>query len=275
MGQCWKHIPEYSIFNISRLNGTRKFDLYNQGIITFDQLNIETASLNRNQLIQVTSELEGKSFIDKENINYFINNLEYPIYHLDFETMASAVPIYDKTRPYQQFVFQYSLHIEEENGNIEHREYLAEANPAIDPRDAFVEQLIQDCGTFGDVLVYNVGFEKGKLNDLMEIYPQYNNEIQAIIDRLKDLMIPFQQKWYYTPQMKGSYSIKYVLPALVPELSYQDLEIKEGGTASNTFTQMVTGNFQGDIEKTRIDLLEYCKLDTYAMVKILEKLKKV
>ena len=88
-------------------------------------------------------------------------------------------------------------------------------------------------------------------------------------------MTPFQQRWYYTPQMKGSYSIKYVLPALVPELSYQDLEIKEGGTASNTFTQMVTGEFQGDLQKTRTDLLEYCKLDTYAMVKILEKLKTI
>ena len=75
--------------------------------------------------------------------------------------------------------------------------------------------------------------------------------------------------------MKGSYSIKYVLPALVPELSYQNLEIKEGGTASSIFTQMVLGDFQGDIDKTRMDLLEYCKLDTYAMVKILEKLKEV
>jgi len=86
-------------------------------------------------------------------------------------------------------------------------------------------------------------------------------------------MIPFQKKWYYTPEMKGSYSIKYVLPALVPELSYQDLEIKEGGTASSIFAKMVLGEFQGDIDKTKMDLLEYCKLDTYAMVKILEKLK--
>ena len=85
-------------------------------------------------------------------------------------------------------------------------------------------------------------------------------------------MIPFQQKWYYTPEMRGSYSIKYVLPALVPELSYNDLPIKEGGTASNTFLSMVNGSFAGDVEETRNQLLEYCKLDTFAMVKILEKL---
>ncbi len=85
-------------------------------------------------------------------------------------------------------------------------------------------------------------------------------------------MIPFQQKWYYTPAMKGSYSIKYVLPALVPELSYQDLEIQEGGTASLTFSQMVDGSFKGDVDKTRKALLDYCKLDTEAMVRVLGRL---
>ena len=88
-------------------------------------------------------------------------------------------------------------------------------------------------------------------------------------------MIPFQQKWYYTPEMRGSYSIKYVLPALVPELSYNDLPIKEGATASNTFLSMVNETFEGDEEETRRQLLEYCELDTYAMVKILEKLLQV
>lgn len=274
-GECWKHVPEYSIFNISGLYSNKKFDLYNQGIIHFHQLNLETAPLNENQKMQIVSELEEKTFIDKENIEHFINNLNYPIYYLDFETMTSAVPIYNKTRPYQQLVFQYSLHIEHINGEIEHKEYLSEANPIIDPRDIFVKQLIQDCGTSGDVLVYNIGFERGKLNDLISLFPVYSNELNDIIYRLKDLMTPFQKKWYYTPEMKGSYSIKAVLPALVPELSYQDLEIKEGGTASTTFTQMVTGDFQGDIEKTRENLLEYCKMDTFAMVKILKKLKQL
>ena len=111
------------------------------------------------------------------------------------------------------------------------------------------------------------------MNDLITVYPQYENEINKIISRLKDLMIPFQKKWYYTPEMKGSYSIKAVLPALVPELSYQDLEIKEGGTASTVFAQMVNDEFEGDYEKTRHALLEYCKLDTLAMVEIYRTLK--
>ncbi|MDA0278672.1 MAG: DUF2779 domain-containing protein [Bacteroidetes bacterium] len=102
-----------------------------------------------------------------------------------------------------------------------------------------LDQLIQDCVTSGDILVYNISFERGKLKDLIEVFPKYLSELRVIISRLKDLMLPFQKKWYYTPEMKGSYSIKFVLPALVPELSYNDLEIKEGVTVSNTFLSMV------------------------------------
>ena len=123
--------------------------------------------------------------------------------------------------------------------------------------------------------MYNIGFERGKLNDLITVYPHLENDINKIISRLVDLMIPFQKKWYYTPEMKGSYSIKAVLPALVPALSYQDLDIKEGGTASTSFAQMVHGTFEGDAEKTRQELLAYCKLDTLAMVEIYRVLKNV
>ena len=270
-GKCWKHIPQYSVFNISRLNQEKKFDLYNQGIIKLDQIDLGQTDLNPNQILQVQSEVNGTTHIDTDEIRNFTNGLNYPLYYLDFETIGPAVPIYQGSRPFQQLVFQYSLHIQETPTSlIEHREYLADTSK--DPRIGFVKQLIKDCGNKGDILVYNIGFERGKLNDLIEMFPQYSDELKAIVYRLKDLMIPFQQKWYYTPKMKGSYSIKYVLPALVPELSYNDLEIKEGGAASNTFLSMVIGTFEGDVEETRKHLLEYCKLDTWAMVKILEKL---
>lgn len=104
-------------------------------------------------------------------------------------------------------------------------------------------------------------------------FPKYKIGINNIIARLKDLMIPFQQRWYYTPSMQGSYSIKKVLPALVPELSYSNLNIQEGATASGVFAAMVLGEFDGDVEQTRKDLREYCGMDTFAMVEILEKLQ--
>ncbi len=273
-GTCWKHIPDYSVFNISRLKKDKKFDLYYQGVITLDDIDLSQTDLNPNQVLQVQSEINGTSHIEIEEIRNFTNGLNYPLYYLDFETISPAVPKYNVSRPYQQLVFQYSLHIKEtSNSKLEHREFLAD--PSQDPRIGFIEQLFHDCGSSGDILVYNIGFERGKLNDLIDIFPKYSNELREIVNRLKDLMIPFQQKWYYTPEMRGSYSIKYVLPALVPDLSYNDLEIKEGGTASNTFLSMVNESFKGDVEETRRQLLEYCKLDTFAMVKILEKLLKV
>ena len=125
----------------------------------------------------------------------------------------------------------------------------------------------------GDILVYNISFERGRLQELIDQFPKYREELQSIILRLKDLMIPFQNKWYYTPEMKGRYSIKNVLPALVPDLTYDTLNIQEGGMASSSFLSMVNNTFNGDEFKLREDLKEYCKRDTYAMVRILEKLK--
>jgi len=270
-GHCWKHVPEYSTFNISRLRADKKFDLYDKDAISFHDIP-DDYPLNENQWMQVKSELNNESFIDKEAVQKFVGELNYPIYHLDFETFASAVPVFDGSRPYQQLVFQYSLHIEYKDGQLDRREYLAEVNGE-DPRIKFIEQLISDCGDSGDVLVYNIGFERGKLFDLVEFSPKHKVPILKIIERLKDLMIPFRDRMYYTPSMQGSYSIKKVLPALVPELSYKDLNIQEGGTASNTFSQMVQGNFQGDVVQTRKDLLAYCELDTLAMVRILDVLR--
>jgi len=272
-GTCWKHIPEYSIFNISRLNENKKFELYMKGVVSLDQIDLKTTKLNSNQLLQVQSEIEKTTHINHDEISKFIEGLKYPLYFLDFETMASAIPVYNNSRPYQQLVFQYSLHIQNKNGETVHHEYLAEPNPNKDPREAFVRQLIENCGSVGDILVYNIGFERGKLNDLISLYPEYSSEIKAMISRLKDLMLPFQKKWYYTPEMRGSYSIKAVLPALVPSLSYDNLDIKDGGSASTIFMQMVNGTYDGDYEKIKADLLAYCKLDTWAMVEILNRLK--
>lgn len=273
-GHCWKHIPDYSVFDIGNLKSKKKFELYNMGAIELDQIP-KDFEMGDKQWMQVDAELEKKSFIDKEAITNYLNELKYPLYYFDVETIGPGVPIYDGTRPYRQYVFQYSLHVQDEKGGeVKHYEYLAETD-GTDPRIKFCEQLIAECGKSGDVLAYNVSFERGKLEDLVEMFPQYSSGLNNIISRLKDLATPFQYKWYYTPEMLGRYSIKNILPALVPELSYKDLEIGDGGTASNTFAQMASGAFEGDIFATRKHLLDYCELDTLAMVEILDRLYKL
>ena len=271
-GTCWKHIPDYSVFDISRLNKHKKFDLYNKGIITLDQIDLSTTELSANQVLQVNAETNGESYLNNDELCKFIKDLNYPLFFLDFETINPAVPKYQGTRPFQQVLFQYSIHFkQDDNSELIHKEYLAEPNK--DPRIEFIKQLINDCDNEGDILVYNISFERGRLNELIEHFPEFKNPLQSIVFRLKDLMIPFQNKWYYTPEMKGRYSIKNVLPALVSDLTYDTLNIKEGGMASSTFLSMVNNTFKGNESNVRDDLKEYCRLDTYAMVRILEKLK--
>ncbi len=268
---CWQNIPKPSVFDIANLKSTKKFELYSKDIKELKDIP-KDYSLNTNQWQQVECELQKETIILKPEIKQFISEIKYPLGFLDFETFQLAVPVFKNSRPYQQIVFQYSLHKQNsKNNSIEHFEFIAEAN-GIDPRIFFIKKLLIDCNGLRDILVYNIGFEKGRLSELASDFPEYSKEISNIIDRLKDLMIPFRERWYYTPAMNGSYSIKVVLPALAPSFHYNDLEIKDGATASNVFSSMIQGTFKGDLKRTKDALLEYCKLDTLAMVKILEKL---
>ena len=274
MGYCWKHIPDYSIFDISRLKTDRKFELYKSGVLNFTDIpNINNFS--HSQQLQIKAELEQQEIINKTAIKGFLDSLTYPIYHIDFETFQQAIPQWKGVIPYMQIPFQYSLHVEYENGTLEHKEFLAE--DGIDPRYELAKRLVEDIPCDATVLAYNMGFEKGVIRKLANQFSDFTYDLMCIHDNIKDLMTPFQSKDYYVPKMRGSYSIKNVLPALVPEMekAYKDLDlVHNGGEAMNVFASLGT---LSDEEKIayRNALLEYCKLDTLAMVKILQKLREL
>lgn len=271
MDHCWSHIPEVSVFRLSRMTGTRKFELYSKGIIEYHQLP-EDFKLTSAQSLQVRCWQEDRVHVEPEKIRGWLKQLSWPLYFMDFETFTPAVPLYDQSRPFQHILFQFSVHVQKSPRSVvKHLEYLGE--PETDPRPAFIKQLLEAVGTDGTILVYNKTFEITRLKELQTLYPKLKKPIEQIINRIADLMEPFQQKWYYNPSMNGSYSIKQVLPALVPELSYNDLEIGEGGTAMAAFEGLLKIGDKKEREKIRGQLLEYCGLDTWAMVKILEKLK--
>ena len=270
---CWSHIPNYSIFDISRLKSQKKFELYQNGILEFSQIT-DINSFSISQQIQIESERQNRTIINKEAIKEFVNTLTYPIYHLDFETFQQAIPEFKGVSPYSQIPFQYSLHIEYEDGRLEHKEFLAK--DGVDPREEIAKRLVEDIPSNVTVLAYNMGFEKGVIRKLANLFEQYSHGLMAIHDNCKDLMIPFQNKDYYHPNMKGSYSIKYVLPSLVPEFenAYKELDlIHNGGEAMEAFANLSKIDDEKLKQRYRDSLLEYCKLDTLAMVKILEKLK--
>lgn len=265
---CWQHVPEYSIFNISRLSADKKWDLYHQGILHFEDIP-QDFRLNDDQWQQVQSELKGETHIDKVAVSRFLDGLNYPLYFLDFESFQPAVPMFDHSRPYQQIVFQYSMHVlESPSSPVKHASFLANADGS-DPRIPFIRQLIGEIGDTGDIIVFNRAFEAGRLNEIAANFPDLQFLISNIVSRMKDLMVLFQQRHFYLPQMKGSYSIKQVLPALVPGISYDNMPIGDGGSASMAFTTLLRESDPETISTIRENLLEYCKLDTQAMVEIL------
>jgi hypothetical protein len=225
--------------------------------------------------IEAAVELSSEAIIDEEPLKNFLNQLHYPLYYLDFETIMPGVPLFDESRPYQQLPFQYSLHHQDEKGGmLYHHSFLAESNLSHDPRPALIEQLIEQTKEAATILAYHLPFEKGRLVEMQSDFPQYALELQTVIDKMSDLIIPFKKSSYRTETMEGSSSIKKVLPALCPGFSYDDLEIGDGMAASNAFLDLYYCNDAATISQTRKNLLDYCHMDTLAMVKILEVLYK-
>ena len=229
--------------------------------------------------LQPQEEIIGKVLsnvpeVNKPEIKNFLENIEYPLCHLDFETIMPGVPLFDESRPYQQIPFQYSLHCQgSKSGEIIHFEYLADSDLSIDPRKELIEQMIAQTKEAKTILVYNISFERTRINEMIRDFPEYSDELQLIAVRMMDLMPPFR-KDYRTESMEGRYSIKKVLPALCPELSYHELEIGNGTDASNAFLELYYCENKEEIKQTRDHLLKYCHLDTLAMVKVLEVLQK-
>ncbi|MBR4830459.1 MAG: DUF2779 domain-containing protein [Bacilli bacterium] len=271
---CMKDLPKPNVFDIRRMKITDKLKLYKAGKISFDDLINE--NINEKYLQQIDFELNDKDdYINKDNIKDFLNTLSYPLYFLDFETYQQAIPLFDGVSPYMQIPFQYSLHYINE-GVLEHSEFLGEEGT--DPRRKLALKLISDIKPNTCVLAYNMSFEKGVIKNLAKIYPDLSDSLMNIHDHIVDLMVPFYNRDYYNKDMKGSYSIKYVLPALFPDdpsLNYHNLKlIHNGSEAMNAFNTLVDYNDE-QRKIIRKNLLEYCKLDTFAMVKIWQKLNEI
>ena len=267
MDHCWQDFPEYSVYNIFR--GGKLESLLDDNITEIKDVP-ENFDMTKLQHINVSSHKNGKIYVDKERITGFIETLKYPLYYLDYETIFPAIPLYDNSSPYQQIPFQFSLHIQKEmGGDLDHVEFLH--TEAGDPRPGFIKALIENCGSFGSVVVYNQGFESRINNELGISFPEYRVKLAKINERMVDLLIPFRSKYLYHPQMYGSASLKSVLPAFITDLSYDDLVIQDGGSASSLYLSCVKGVLS-DKEKRQVyqNLKKYCGTDTLAEVRLLE-----
>lgn len=275
---CTRNLPKPNVFDIKGgMHLDKKFEKYYDGKISFNDLQNE--NINPKYLEQIDFELNNlQPKIDKDYIKEIIKALNYPLYFLDYETYQVAIPEIDGTRPYQQLPFQYSLHIIKEEGEaIEHKEFLAE----IEDKDFirhFAENLIKDIPDNGSVIIYNRAFEPARNREIAEMYPDLKDELERINCNMIDFLEPFKQRKYYTKEMQGSASIKYVLPALYQkdsELDYHNLPVVHNGEEASEAFLSLKGKSKEKQKEIRNGLLVYCQLDTYAMVKIWMKFKEI
>lgn len=248
--------------------------LYDMGIEKLVDIP-EDFVLSPKQKLQVSAAKSGERIIDIASIGKYMEKLQFPLYFLDYETLASVVPPFNGLSPYEQLPFQYSLHVlDSPEGELKHFTYLHRENS--DPTIALSESLQECIGTSGTILTWNESFEK-RCNDLMaRVAPKYKKFYADVNNRVADLCIPFQKNWYVDHGFLGSYSIKKVLPVLVPELSYSSLGINEGAAAQRLWMGSVLGDkYTDQRESILADLDKYCELDTLAMVKIYETLREL
>ena len=278
---CWKtqrSIPDYSVFNIFTTNN-KSLELYKEGIINVEDIPEDSIS-TETQRFYIDVWRDKKKFIDKEAIRLFLDSLSYPIYHLDFETLAPAIPKFRGASPSTPYPFQYSLHIEYEDGKLIHKEKLVE--PGKDPREIIAKRLTEDIPKDACILAYSMSVEKGVIEKLASLFPIYRDHLLNLSNNFFDLRKPFQARYFCTPEMKKLNGLKIVLPILVPEKKneYKELDlVHNGGEAMDIYKKLGESVAEeGDLEtinRYRKSLIEYCKQDTKAMVDILRRLKEI
>ena len=264
-------IEPYSIYDLASVGAPRVGELEQMGVTKLVDIP-PGVHLTDKQKLQLQATREDKSIIDVPPIKDWLSKLTFPLYFLDYETLSSVVPYFDGLRPYHQVPFQYSLHIlDSPDAKLRQVEYLHQENS--NPAEPLSKALQSHIGTTGSVITWNMSFEKG-CNDLLgALLPNYTEFYAQLNTRIVDLMEPFAENWYVHKDFYGSASIKKVLPVLAPDFSYKTLGIQEGNAAQRLWMEAVLDGKRGH-QKDQIlsDLLEYCRLDTLAMVRIYQEL---
>ena len=260
-----KVLPEYPLKSLPKLHYRKREQFETEGYEDLREVPEEVLNALQRRVKQCS--ISGEAFFDADGASKDLAPFGFPAYFLDFETVSFAVPIWKGTRPYQQIPFQFSLHRLDEIGTLDHTTFLDLTGA--DPSGAFAQSLIEQCGDEGPVFVYNASFETTRIRELAGRFPELAQTLNSIIGRIVDLL-PIARSRYYHPSQHGSWSIKAVLPAVCPELSYTKLGgVQDGEMAVEAFKEAIahetTVERKQELEQ---QLLEYCKLDTFAMVRL-------
>ncbi|MEK7148077.1 MAG: DUF2779 domain-containing protein [Patescibacteria group bacterium] len=262
-------IPKYGIHDLVRIGSSKKklIELVDGNKFNLEDIP-ESMELSDAQKNQIWTYLNDRTIISKENIAEELEKLVFPLYFLDYETFPAAIPRFDGFSPYNQIIFQYSLHIlKDAESEPEHKDFLY--TEADDPSQSFAKSLRENLGDKGSVIVWHKDFECGRNKELGQRLPEYKNFFEKVEKRIFDLEDIFKKQHHVHPAYKGKTSIKKVLPVLVPSLKYDELVIHDGGGAAEGWNRVATGKTNNQEAEEIIQALrKYCKLDTYAMYAI-------
>lgn len=262
-------VPEYSVHDFNRIGMSKKklIDWIDKGELSFADIQNPEA-LNEAQRRQYDAHTLSRSIVDKDAIHDVLSGLVFPLQFFDYEGYSSAIPLFDGFGAYEQVPFQYSLHILHEDGTIDHKEFLI-TEPSNDLTLPLIERMKSDIDPKGTVISWYKSYESQRNDKLAELHPEYASFLKELNDKMFDLMTIFSDGHYVDPAFRGSASIKKVLPVIVPSLSYKTMNIHEGSQASERWEKLISAKTsQAEKDKIAKDLLEYCKLDTWAMVEI-------
>ena len=267
-GHCHQDEPEQPIRHLPGLRQKNYELLKESGIEDIGSIPPDFTGLTQLQRRVRESVISGRPFVGPDLASR-LGEVDFPASFLDFETLSLAVPMFAGTRPYERIPFQWSLHVMDSGGGLSHRWFLDDG-PG-DPRERFINSLLVSVPAQGTLLAYS-SYEATVMKALAEAFPQYEARLLDLCDRVVDLLQIIRGN-YYHPEFHGSFSIKSVLPALVPDMAYDDLEIPDGLAASATYARLIAGESpQSGRDRTRAALLAYCERDTEAMVRVFKAL---
>jgi hypothetical protein len=262
-----KTFPDYPLGSLPRLHANRRSAIEAAGVEDLREAPDELLNAIQQRVKECSA--SGIPYFDAEGAASELAGYGFPAHFLDFETISIAVPRWEGTRPYQQLPFQFSLHVVQSDGSMEHSGFLDLTGN--DPSQPCAAELIRLSGVKGPVFAYNAGFEAGVIRRLAQRFPEHAAGLLAITDRIVDLL-PIARRHYYHPSQHGSWSLKAVLPALCPDLSYDTLDgVKDGMMAQTAYLEAIDTT-TNSARKVQVEqqLHEYCKLDTFAMVRMWE-----
>ena len=264
-------IPRPSIYNLPRISKSKLAGFIADGRFDLDEIGLDEVTAK--QALVLKSAQLREPLVDQAVLAGFFSKAEYPIHFLDYETYSSAIPLVDGGRPQAPIPFQYSLHVKRTPDDVElpHFGFLSEvaAMPV-----ALIENMQEHIGATGSVVSWHASFENTQNKNMAEYYPGKADFLNGLIGRTLDIEVLFKDG-YVDIAFGGSTSIKKVLPVLAPDLSYEGMDVANGTDAMEAWIRLITMSDGAEKDQLREAMLEYCKLDTYAMVRIFEEMERV